>query len=275
MSNVRLIMCAPNGAQRTKEDHPAIPMNIAESIAASQEAVAAGAQAIHLHVRDEEGRHTLDGARYAELLQEFKLQLPDTVCQITTEAAGVFSPQQQAAAVEQAMPEAVSVALSEMARDLAVAVRFYGFAREAGIALQHILYSPADLQSLLRLQQENIVPSGFGTCLFVLGRYSTGQQSRPQDLLSFFHAKKEGGLTEGAKPFMLCAFGQAETACLAASFTMGGNARVGFENSLWHADGRIAKNNAERVAAVADIRQKLGFSDPKDREQVLSMLGKD
>ncbi|MDZ4135170.1 MAG: 3-keto-5-aminohexanoate cleavage protein, partial [Paracoccaceae bacterium] len=51
----------------------------------------------------------------------------------------------------------------------------------------------------------------------------------------------------------LCAFGAAETACLAAAFAQGGKARVGFENSLWHADGSLARDNAERVAAIAAL----------------------
>ncbi len=52
---------------------------------------------------------------------------------------------------------------------------------------------------------------------------------------------------------MVCAFGHGETAALAAALKAGGKARVGFENSLWNADGSLARDNAERVAAIAAL----------------------
>ncbi len=38
----------------------------------------------------------------------------------------------------------------------------------------------------------------------------------------------------------------------------GGHVRVGFENSFLHADGRVAADNRERVAVMADLARALG-----------------
>jgi uncharacterized protein (DUF849 family) len=56
----------------------------------------------------------------------------------------------------------------------------------------------------------------------------------------------------------VCAFGRGETSALAAALARGGHVRVGFENSLKNEDGRIARDNAERVATIAGIAKTAG-----------------
>jgi uncharacterized protein (DUF849 family) len=62
---------------------------------------------------------------------------------------------------------------------------------------------------------------------------------------------------------MTCAFGREETACLLVAAALGGDIRVGFENSLWHADGRLASDNAERVAEIVALIDRLGRARPR------------
>ena len=58
------IMVAPNGARKGHAEHPNLPLT-AEALATDARACqAAGAQAMHMHVRDNAGRHTLDASRY-------------------------------------------------------------------------------------------------------------------------------------------------------------------------------------------------------------------
>ena len=98
------IMVAPNGARRTKADHPNLPM-AAEEIAASAAACfAAGAGAIHLHVRDAEGRHVLDASLYREVIRLIIMAVPDMMVQVTTEAVGLYTPAQQMALVRDLKP---------------------------------------------------------------------------------------------------------------------------------------------------------------------------
>ncbi len=273
----RLIMSAPNGARRGKADHPQLPVTIDEVVACAVSVEAEGADALHAHVRDEEGQHVLDAGLYKELLLEVTARCPDLAVQITTEAVGRYSAQEQYDVVAAVGPEAVSVALREMAPaggDMNLARKFYQEAKEAGRAVQHILYAPEDVEALDRLMGEGIVPAGYGSQLYVLGRYAKDQESDPRDLLGFLEARERAVHISPKTPFMLCAFGRAETACAALSFGHGGHARIGFENSLWHGSGKLATDNGERIAVVAHIRGEMGYEGAVSRNEVLSLLGK-
>ena len=106
------VAVAPNGGRRTKADHPALPLNPDELARAAAECLERGASMIHLHVRDATGGHCLDPDAYraatARICQEVGDRL---VIQITSESLGLFTPSEQKAAVLEANPEAVSLAL--------------------------------------------------------------------------------------------------------------------------------------------------------------------
>jgi len=247
------IMVAPNGARRGKADHPALPVTIAETVETAMACHAAGAGAIHAHVRDTEGRHVLDAGLYRELTGELARAVPEMIVQITTEAVGRFTPAEQRAVVDEVGPVAVSVALREMVADAgeeAEGARFYARCRERDIAVQHILYEPGEVARLGRLIAVGVIPRDAVSVLYVLGRYAADQESDPADLAGFVAAASD---LPAAPEWMVCAFGHGETAALAAALKAGGKARVGFENSLWNADGSLARDNAERVAAIAAL----------------------
>ena len=65
MKPLPALMVAPNGATKTKADHPALPVTIPEIVACAEACARAGADGIHAHVRDAEGRHVLDAGLYA------------------------------------------------------------------------------------------------------------------------------------------------------------------------------------------------------------------
>jgi 3-keto-5-aminohexanoate cleavage enzyme len=89
--------------------------------------------------------------------------------------------------------------------------------------------------------------------LFVLGRYTQGQQSSPNDLLPFLNAWALD------LPWALCAFGRREAACAITAACLGGHVRVGFENNLYLSDGTLAPDNAALVRGVADVARSLGL----------------
>ncbi|MEM1003879.1 MAG: 3-keto-5-aminohexanoate cleavage protein, partial [Pseudomonadota bacterium] len=70
-------MVAPNGARHGRADHPAIPVSIAETVAVAHACQGAGARGLHLHVRDADGRHSLDAGHYSEALSELARAVPD------------------------------------------------------------------------------------------------------------------------------------------------------------------------------------------------------
>lgn len=252
MTPLPRLMVAPNGATKTRADHPALPLTISEIVACARDCHAAGADGLHAHVRDGEGRHVLDAGLYAELLAELTRQVPAIQVQITTEAVGRYAPEDQRRLVESLCPRMVSVALREITAepDMAVTRRFFAFCAEAGIAVQHILYDPAEVARLGALVADGTVPAGGLQVLHVLGRYSPGQVSSPANLAAPLAAAVEAGLSPD---WAVCAFGKAETACLLAAVAQGGKARIGFENNLYMRDGTLARDNAERVSEFVSL----------------------
>lgn len=246
MSKLPHIMVAPTGARRSVADHPALPVTIPQIVAEARHCFAAGAEGIHAHVRDRDGLHTLDAGLYTELLAELAAALPGMVVQITTEAVGRYSPEDQRALVQELHPGQVSIALREMiaGQDDAVLRRFYHWAADAGIGVQHILYTPQEVRLMEGYVARRVIPADGLELMFVLGQYGGARDSVPGDLAPYL-AGRLGAIARAG--WSVCAFGRHETACLLGALGQGGNARIGFENNLLNADGSLAPSNAARV----------------------------
>ena len=261
-------MVAPNGARLGKGDHPALPVTPAEVAATALASRAAGATAIHLHARDEAGGHTLDPLIYGRYIAAVRAAVGDGFfVQVTTESVGRYAPAEQMAAVRglEVRPDGVSLALRELLPEGAAsslteggpAAAFFAWLLEVGIEPQLIVYAPEELDRLAALRAAGIVPPALRHVLFVLGRYlAPGEVVEPRALLGFLERH------DPANPWMVCAFGREETACLAMAAALGGDLRVGFENSTRHGDGRVAADNAERVAEIAGLVDRLGRARP-------------
>lgn len=244
------IAVAPNGGRRTKEDHPALPMTADEIAETARACRDAGASMIHVHVRDAQGGHLLDAEAYTDVTAAIRRAVgTDMVVQITTEAVGRYTPQEQMAVVRAVRPEAVSLALRELLPDPAsepAFSEFLAFLKAEAIMPQIILYAPEEADQLGALMARGIVPAETVPVLYVLGRYTAGQRSDPADLLPFLAPERP--------PFAhwsVCAFGPRETACAATAAFLGGHIRVGFENNLHLPDGSQAVDNAALVASTA------------------------
>lgn len=254
-----MIVCvAPNGARKTVADHPRVPVTVAEVAEGAPRWLSAGACMLHLHVRAEDGSHVLDAGLYREATQAVRAAVGQAmVLQVTTEAVGRYTAEEQMAVVRAVQPEAVSLAVRELIPDAdheAAARLFLAELVEQGAAPQYILYSAEDVVRLKDLRARGIIPGNRMNVLFVLGRYASDQQSNPSDLLPFLGAWN----AESDGPFSVCAFGRREGACVLAAGAMGGHARVGFENNLLTADGHRAADNADLVAQAAAGARLLG-----------------
>ncbi len=250
-----LIMVAPNGARRTPADHAALPVKMDETVATAKACFEAGAGALHAHVRDADGNHVLDAGLYRELIARMHARVPGMLVQITTEAVGRYTPHEQRQLVRDVQPDAVSVALREMLPDEGerhASREFYHWAHDADVAVQHILYEPLEVDRLFQLIDQGVIPPTGLQLLFVLGRYTEGQQSSVADIDPFLAALDAASPVEPVD-WALCAFGVAETDCLVAAVERGGKARIGFENSLWNRDGSLATDNAERVRELKSL----------------------
>ena len=252
-----VLMVAPNGARRTKADHPALPMTAAELARTAAECRDAGAALLHLHVRDADGRHILDADAYRDAVAAVRGAVGDgMIVQITTEAVGLYDRHAQMAVTRAVRPEAVSLAVRELIPDAAAEADAAAFLAElyaAGTLVQYIVYSAEETARLADLSRRGVIPDAAPPVLFVLGRYGDATEGRPSDLCPFLTAWTEGG---GA--WAVCAFGPQEAACAGAAIAMGGHARVGFENNLRLPDGTPAAGNADLVTVVAGAAKAMG-----------------
>lgn len=244
------LMVAPNGARRTQADHPALPITDDELIDTARLCQQAGADGIHMHLRDAQGRHLLDAARYRALLDRMEDQFPDMYLQITSEAAGRYEAKEQRAMLTSLRPTYASVALREMVRhheDWPEARDFYHWAADNGIEIQHILYSPDEVRAFVGACDSGLIPGTSQMIIFVQGSYAEGSKNSI-DLEAYLEPLEQADAI--AFDWMSCAFGTAETDSLVHAARLGGKARVGFENSLCNRDGTLAADNAVRVREV-------------------------
>ncbi len=252
-----ILAVAPNGARKTKADHPAIPIGPAELAAEAARCREAGVAMIHLHVRDADDKHSLDADAYTDATAAVRREVgDDMIIQMTTEAVGIYSSAQQMAAVRAVRPEAASLSLKEFCPDEAAVPAFAEFltwVASEKIMPQYILYSLEEAAQFVELHKRGIIPGDRPFLLFVLGRYTAGQKSVPADLLPF--------LTEIETldaDWAICAFGARECGCALTAAALGGHVRVGFENNILMADGSVAPDNAALVGQVAAGAKLLG-----------------
>ena len=256
MNELPDIMVAPNGARLQKGDHPNLPITIEEIVRTAKECHSEGAGGLHLHLRDEQGKHILDAGLYNEAIGELAIQVPEMKIQITTEAVGMYTPEHQKKVALESGAKMVSVAVREITQDnKKMAAELFGELRARGVAVQHILYNEKDVQLLAEIfwgcneTQPNL------QVLFVLGKYGTNVDSKPESVSVFLGAMKRNKLEAD---WMVCAFGQTETQCLIEAKKTGGKIRVGFENNTVNDSGEVASDNAERVREVVRMIQADG-----------------
>ena len=248
------IMVAPNGARRTTQDHPAVPVTDHELMDTAVACFDAGARALHAHIRTSEQIHLLDAERYETLIQSLGERLPNLQVQVTSEAAGIYESDAQIDLLSRLKAPWVSVAIREILRSQEPHTLQPFFKQLLDKSrVQFILYDADDFQTLTSLVEREIIQTESLEVLYVLGRYSANQESTP-DQLDPFLACRDRAPTH-VKPIreMICAFGRGQIPCLLRAASEGMDLRIGFENGVWLPDGEIAENNAALVIALVGL----------------------
>jgi 3-keto-5-aminohexanoate cleavage enzyme len=271
-----VLAVAPNGGRKTKADCPALPLSADELARTAAECLERGASMIHLHVRDAEGRHCLDPEAYRAAIARVCQEVGDRlVLQITSESIDRYSPAEQRAAVLRTNPEAVSLALRELApqgTDEKDFGEFLGKLKQMRIWPQIILYTPAEAERLGAMLKQGLIPFDKLAVLYVLGRFALTRTALPRDLLPFLAPDMPR-----FESWSVCAFGRRETACVTAAALLGGHGRVGFENNLVLPDGARAGSNAELVGAAAHALEAVGLATQTAeglREEIAAAMGR-
>lgn len=241
---IPLIMVAPNGARKTKKDHPNLPVDLDEIVATAKSCFVAGARALHLHVRDEQGRHSLDAGRYNEAIAALGGAVPEMQVQITTESAGLYGPQVQFDCLAKVSPEWASVSVREINRDPDAARGLYHLCSDQGTRVQHIAYDTTDIALLHRWRREGVVPLEQDEVICVLGTYEPPRAGTQHELSKFVAATRD-------LRFSVCTFGASEQTCLTLAAASGAEIlRVGFENNLTAPGGALWRSNADAVSSL-------------------------
>lgn len=250
-----IIMSAPNGARRQKYDHPNIPITPKEMAECAEQIVDGGASIIHLHVRDDQGRHSLDVDRYRASISAIKDAVGnELVIQTTTEAVGIYNRVQQMDMVKSLKPEAVSLALRELCPSEETMVEFSDFLlwlKSEHIFPQFILYNEHDFNRFEEYRNAGLFQHDNPFVLFVFGRYQDNSPDAKRDAEKLWHTAQSA-----AVPWAACGFSDNENECVTRAVKLNAHIRVGFENNIWDKTGSLLENNAQMIRFAANEARK-------------------
>ncbi len=294
-----IITCAVTGSIHTPTMSPHLPITPDEIAAGAIEAAEAGASILHLHARDPEtGRPTPDPEVFMQFLPRIK-QSTDAVVNITTGGGQGMSLEERLAGALRAEPEMTSLNMGSMNFGLypildkydtwqqdwepvfLEATRDFIF-RNTFKDIEHILktlgegcgtrfefecYDVGHLYNLAHFLDRGLVePPLFVQTIFgILGGIGA-------DIENLAHMRRIADKLFGADyQWSILAAGRFQTNFVTAGAIMGGNVRVGLEDSHYLAKGRLAESNAQQVAKVRRILEELSL-DVATAAQARAML---
>ena len=300
-----IISCAVTGAIHTPSMSPYLPITPEQIAAESIAAAEAGAAIIHLHARNPEtGEPTPDPAMFMRFLPIIK-QSTDAVVNITTGGGLNMSLEERLAAPLMAKPEMCSLNMGSMnfnISDAGARVKEWKFAWEkpylertdnfifrntfkdiAGIVemlgkghgtrFEFECYDIGHLYNLAYCLDKGIVePPLFVQSIFGI----TGGIGA--DIANLHFARETANKLFGDKyVWSVLAAGRHQMAFTTMAGILGGNVRVGLEDSLYIAKGQLAKSNAEQVTKIRRILEDLSLeiATPSEAREILHLKGGD
>ena len=299
-----IITCAVTGAIHTPSMSPYLPVTPEEIIADSLAAAEAGAAILHLHARNSlDGRPDQSPEGFAPFLSRIK-QNTEAVINITTGGSPYMSVAERAAPAATYKPELASLNMGSMnfglfpmlnrfkefkhdwerahlegSRDLVFRNSFqdieyvlqtcYG----NGTRFEFECYDISHLYNLAHFADRGLVKTPF----FVQSVFGLlgGIGGHPEDVL---HMKRTADRLFGTDyRWSVLGAGANQFRIAAQSAALGGNVRVGLEDSLWAGKGELATSNAVQVEKVRKIIEGLGLSvaTPDEARAILNLKGGD
>ncbi|WP_341314819.1 3-keto-5-aminohexanoate cleavage protein [Paraburkholderia sp. IMGN_8] len=274
-SRKTIITCAVTGNITKPEQHPGLPITPGQIAIASLEAAAAGAAAVHIHVRDPDtGRPSMDLALYREVIERIRAVNAELIINLTTGPGGRFipsdhhprvaapgttllPPEKRVEHILELKPDICSLDLNTMNSGGDVVIntpknvtRMANVIREAGVKPELEIFDSGDLHLALDLIKEGVL-EGPGLWTLVMG-VKYGFSASPETLL---YARD---LLPGDAVWSAFGVGRFEFPIVAQSWLAGGHVRVGLEDNIYIAKGVLAESNAVLVTRARDIVQSLG-----------------
>jgi uncharacterized protein (DUF849 family) len=299
-----VITCAVTGAIHTPSMSPHLPVTPDEIIADSLAAAEAGAAILHLHARNPEtGRPDQTPEAFARFLPRIKQQT-NAVVNITSGGSPFMKVEERVKPAEVFKPEVASLNMGsinfalfhlldrykdfkhpwekeflESTRDLVFRNSFkdieYILRTCSGnnTRFEFECYDIAHLYNLKHFLDRGLVkPPLFVQSVFgILGGIGT----HPEDVMQM--KRTADRLFGDQYRWSVLGAGSAQMRIAAMAAAMGGNVRVGLEDSLWAGPGRLATSNAEQVRIARSIIEGLGLAiaTPDEAREILALKGAD
>jgi uncharacterized protein (DUF849 family) len=266
-----LITVAPTGAESDKADVPALPVTLDELVRTARECEAAGAAVIHIHIRDDEARPTLDLGRLRDTVQAVR-EATDLIVQLSTGGA-VTDSYADRLRVLAAGPDACSLTCGTVNFGADVfmnpwpfMVELYERTQELEIVPEFELFDLGHVAALDRLLAKHGLPyGGHVHCDLVMG-VPGGMPGDARTLVAAASALPEGATWSAT------GVGRTGLPVMYAALAAGGHLRVGMEDTLTYAKGQLVTGNAqlvERAATLARIAQR----EPMPPKEARAFLG--
>ncbi|KAA0595655.1 uncharacterized protein (DUF849 family) [Azospirillum lipoferum] len=300
-----IISCALTGSIHTPTMSDALPVTPDEIVEQGVGAAEAGAAILHLHARDPRtGQPTPDPAVFMQFLPRLK-QSTDAVLNITTGGSLNMTVQERLAAPLLAKPEMCSLNMGSMNfgifpladrykdwkhdweepylrstddfifrntfRDIAYILEHLG--EGCGTRFEFECYDVGHLYNLAHFLDRGLVktPLFIQTIFGILG----GIGAEERNLV--FMRETADRLFGKDYEWSVLAAGRHQIPFTTMAAVMGGNVRVGLEDSLYLAKGRLARNSAEQVAKIRRILEELSLevATPEEARAMLHLKGAD
>jgi uncharacterized protein (DUF849 family) len=304
MPNKVIITCAVTGAIHTPSMSPYLPVSPDEIADAAIDAAEAGAAIVHLHARDpKNGKPTQDPKMFLKFLPTIAAK-SNVVINLTTGGAPTMDVEERLQPALQLKPEVASLNMGSMNFGLYEMLnRFKEFKHDwekpyletsderifknTFKDIAHILESCSDNNTRFEIECYDI--GHLYTAAHFLDRglikpplliqsvfgIRGGIGPHPEDVM---HMKRTADRLFGNQFYWsVLGGGRSQMYVATQSAVMGGNVRVGLEDSLWGGKGKLAKSNAEQVSKIRRILEELGLeiATPDDARAMLKLKGRE
>lgn len=248
-----MITVAPTGAETTKADVPHLPTTTEEIVATAVECEAAGAAMIHVHIRDDDHKPTLDPSRLRETVDALR-ESTDLMVQLST-GGSVHDRYDARLAVLDAAPDSCSITMGTtnfgddiFSNPWPFVCELYQGAQERGIAPEFELFDLGHVAALERLLGRYGLPAGGKVhCDFVMG-VPGGMPGTAPALVAAVSA-----MPAGVTSWSATGIGRSSLPVMLAALSMGGHLRVGMEDVVTISRGVPVESNAQLVQRASEL----------------------
>jgi 3-keto-5-aminohexanoate cleavage enzyme len=272
MADPLLVTVAPTGAETTKDQCPQLPTTLEELVAAARESEAAGAAMVHVHIRDDDHRPTLDLGRLTETVAALR-EATDLVVQLST-GGSVHDPLDLRLHVLDAKPDSCSLTMGTtnfgddvFSNPWPFVCELYQLSQEREVVPEFELFDLGHVAALQRLLDTYGLPYGGRVHVdFVMG-VPGGMPGTAAALVAGVAA-----LPEQVTSWSATGIGRSTLPVMLASLSLGGHLRVGMEDVLTLARGVPVDSNAQLVERAVEAG-RLAQREPMTTTRARELLG--